>query len=55
MGYAVAPCHSGIYPVPGQLHAAWRKVWGVQGTSTEEDPHLKPARTGGASSTMASW
>ncbi|XP_054572739.1 bifunctional heparan sulfate N-deacetylase/N-sulfotransferase 4 [Eptesicus fuscus] len=44
MGYAVAPHHSGVYPVHGQLYAAWKQVWGVQVTSTEEYPHLKPAR-----------
>lgn len=43
-GYAVAPHHSGVYPVHLPLYAAWRKVWGVQVTSTEEYPHLKPAR-----------
>ncbi|XP_015418859.1 PREDICTED: bifunctional heparan sulfate N-deacetylase/N-sulfotransferase 4 [Myotis davidii] len=44
MGYAVAPHHSGVYPVHGQLYAAWKQVWGIQVTSTEEYPHLKPAR-----------
>ncbi|XP_029091309.1 bifunctional heparan sulfate N-deacetylase/N-sulfotransferase 4 isoform X2 [Monodon monoceros] len=44
MGYAVAPHHSGVYPVHIQLYAAWKKVWGIQATSTEEYPHLKPAR-----------
>ncbi|XP_028019822.1 bifunctional heparan sulfate N-deacetylase/N-sulfotransferase 4 isoform X2 [Balaenoptera acutorostrata] len=44
MGYAVAPHHSGVYPVHVQLYAAWKKVWGIQVTSTEEYPHLKPAR-----------
>uniref|UniRef100_A0A8D0ZTJ2 [heparan sulfate]-glucosamine N-sulfotransferase n=1 Tax=Sus scrofa TaxID=9823 RepID=A0A8D0ZTJ2_PIG len=44
MGYAVAPHHSGVYPVHIQLYAAWKKVWGIQVTSTEEYPHLKPAR-----------
>ncbi|XP_053768079.1 bifunctional heparan sulfate N-deacetylase/N-sulfotransferase 4 [Desmodus rotundus] len=44
MGYAVAPHHSGVYPVHMQLYAAWKKVWGIQVTSTEEYPHLKPAR-----------
>ncbi|XP_019600085.2 bifunctional heparan sulfate N-deacetylase/N-sulfotransferase 3 [Rhinolophus sinicus] len=44
MGYAVAPHHSGVYPVHGQLYEAWKKVWGIQVTSTEEYPHLKPAR-----------
>ncbi|XP_023373960.1 bifunctional heparan sulfate N-deacetylase/N-sulfotransferase 4 isoform X2 [Otolemur garnettii] len=44
MGYAVAPHHSGVYPVHIQLYAAWKKVWDIQVTSTEEYPHLKPAR-----------
>ncbi|XP_014640044.1 PREDICTED: bifunctional heparan sulfate N-deacetylase/N-sulfotransferase 4 isoform X2 [Ceratotherium simum simum] len=44
MGYAVAPHHSGVYPVHIQLYVAWKKVWGIQVTSTEEYPHLKPAR-----------
>lgn len=44
MGYAVAPHHSGVYPVHIQLYDAWKKVWGIKVTSTEEYPHLKPAR-----------
>ncbi|XP_056265598.1 bifunctional heparan sulfate N-deacetylase/N-sulfotransferase 1-like [Pseudoliparis swirei] len=44
MGYAVAPHHSGVYPVHLQLYEAWRRVWSIQVTSTEEYPHLKPAR-----------
>lgn len=44
MGYAVAPHHSGVYPVHMQLYDAWKKVWGIRVTSTEEYPHLKPAR-----------
>lgn len=44
MGYAVAPHHSGVYPVHVQLYDAWKKVWGIKVTSTEEYPHLKPAR-----------
>uniref|UniRef100_A0A3B3Q680 Bifunctional heparan sulfate N-deacetylase/N-sulfotransferase 1 n=1 Tax=Paramormyrops kingsleyae TaxID=1676925 RepID=A0A3B3Q680_9TELE len=44
MGYAVAPHHSGVYPVHVQLYDAWKKVWGIRVTSTEEYPHLKPAR-----------
>uniref|UniRef100_A0A8C5LSL4 Bifunctional heparan sulfate N-deacetylase/N-sulfotransferase 1 n=1 Tax=Leptobrachium leishanense TaxID=445787 RepID=A0A8C5LSL4_9ANUR len=44
MGYAVAPHHSGVYPVHIQLYEAWKKVWGIRVTSTEEYPHLKPAR-----------
>ncbi|KAG9259819.1 bifunctional heparan sulfate N-deacetylase/N-sulfotransferase 4-like [Astyanax mexicanus] len=44
MGYAVAPHHSGVYPVHMQLYDAWKRAWGIQVTSTEEYPHLKPAR-----------
>jgi len=42
--YAVAPHHAGVYPVHSELYKAWRQVWGVQVTSTEEYPHLRPAR-----------
>ncbi|XP_030108783.1 bifunctional heparan sulfate N-deacetylase/N-sulfotransferase 3 isoform X2 [Mus musculus] len=44
MGYAVSPHHSGVYPVHVQLYEAWKKVWNIKITSTEEYPHLKPAR-----------
>ncbi|XP_075705859.1 bifunctional heparan sulfate N-deacetylase/N-sulfotransferase 3-like [Rhinoderma darwinii] len=44
MGYAVAPHHSGVYPVHIQLYDAWKKIWNIKVTSTEEYPHLKPAR-----------
>ncbi|KAK6482162.1 bifunctional heparan sulfate N-deacetylase/N-sulfotransferase 2-like [Huso huso] len=44
LGYAVAPHHSGVYPVHSQLYEAWKSVWGIQVTSTEEYPHLRPAR-----------
>ncbi|XP_076851937.1 bifunctional heparan sulfate N-deacetylase/N-sulfotransferase 2 [Brachyhypopomus gauderio] len=44
MGYAVAPHHSGVYPVHSQLYEAWRSVWDIKVTSTEEYPHLRPAR-----------
>ncbi|XP_029962943.1 bifunctional heparan sulfate N-deacetylase/N-sulfotransferase 2 [Salarias fasciatus] len=44
MGYAVAPHHSGVYPVHSQLYEAWKSVWGIEVTSTEEYPHLRPAR-----------
>ncbi|XP_069754105.1 bifunctional heparan sulfate N-deacetylase/N-sulfotransferase 1b isoform X2 [Narcine bancroftii] len=44
MGYAVAPHHSGVYPVHMQLYEAWKQVWDMKVTSTEEYPHLKPAR-----------
>lgn len=44
MGYAVAPHHSGVYPVHSQLYEAWKAVWSIKVTSTEEYPHLRPAR-----------
>uniref|UniRef100_A0A8C2QBI0 [heparan sulfate]-glucosamine N-sulfotransferase n=1 Tax=Cyprinus carpio TaxID=7962 RepID=A0A8C2QBI0_CYPCA len=44
MGYAVAPHHSGVYPVHSQLYEAWKSIWGITITSTEEYPHLRPAR-----------
>uniref|UniRef100_A0A671L532 Bifunctional heparan sulfate N-deacetylase/N-sulfotransferase 1 n=1 Tax=Sinocyclocheilus anshuiensis TaxID=1608454 RepID=A0A671L532_9TELE len=44
LGYAVAPHHSGVYPVHIQLYEAWKRVWDIRVTSTEEYPHLKPAR-----------
>jgi len=44
MGYAVAPHHSGVYPIHSQLYEAWKSVWGITVTSTEEYPHLRPAR-----------
>lgn len=42
--YSVSPHHSGVYPVHEPLYEAWRKVWDVKVTSTEEYPHLRPAR-----------
>ncbi|CAB4057409.1 NDST2 [Lepeophtheirus salmonis] len=42
--YAVAPHHSGVYPVHKPLYDAWKNVWGIVVTSTEEYPHLKPSR-----------
>lgn len=44
MGYAVSPHHSGVYPVHSQLYEAWKNIWGIRVTSTEEYPHLRPAR-----------
>ncbi|XP_037073073.1 LOW QUALITY PROTEIN: bifunctional heparan sulfate N-deacetylase/N-sulfotransferase 2-like [Pollicipes pollicipes] len=41
--YAVAPHHSGVYPVNNRLYDAWREVWDIRQTSTEEYPHLYPA------------
>ncbi|XP_069951681.1 bifunctional heparan sulfate N-deacetylase/N-sulfotransferase isoform X1 [Cherax quadricarinatus] len=43
-GYGVAPHHSGVYPVHEPLYDAWKKVWNVRVTSSEEYPHLYPAR-----------
>lgn len=43
-GYSVAPHHSGVYPVHEPLYEAWKRVWNVLVTSTEEYPHLRPAR-----------
>ncbi|KAK9869670.1 hypothetical protein WA026_003418 [Henosepilachna vigintioctopunctata] len=43
-GYSVAPHHSGVYPVHEILYTAWKKVWNIRVTSTEEYPHLRPAR-----------
>ena len=40
--YSVAPHHSGVYPVHDILYQAWKETAGVQVTSTEEYPHLKP-------------
>ncbi|KAK2865605.1 hypothetical protein Q7C36_001661 [Tachysurus vachellii] len=33
-----------LYPVHMQLYEAWKRAWGIRVTSTEEYPHLKPAR-----------
>ncbi|RWS12531.1 Bifunctional heparan sulfate N-deacetylase/N-sulfotransferase-like protein [Dinothrombium tinctorium] len=43
-GYSIAPHHSGVYPVHEPLYEAWKRVWNVRVTSTEEYPHLRPAR-----------
>lgn len=43
-GYSVAPHHSGVYPVHEPLYDAWKRVWTIRVTSTEEYPHLRPAR-----------
>lgn len=43
-GYSVAPHHSGVYPVHESLYSAWKHVWNIKVTSTEEYPHLRPAR-----------
>ena len=41
--YAVSPHHSGVYPVHEELYEAWKDVWEIKVTSTEEYPHLYPA------------
>lgn len=43
-GYSIAPHHSGVYPVHEPLYEAWKRIWDVRVTSTEEYPHLRPAR-----------
>jgi len=43
-GYSVSPHHSGVYPVHEALYDVWKKLWNVRVTSTEEYPHLRPAR-----------
>ncbi|XP_078741996.1 bifunctional heparan sulfate N-deacetylase/N-sulfotransferase 2-like [Lampetra fluviatilis] len=42
--YAVSPHHSGVFPTHDPLYRAWRDVWNVDVSSTEEYPHLRPAR-----------
>ena len=44
LSYAVAPHHSGVFPVHQELYDSWRDVWGIRVTSTEEYPHLRHAR-----------
>ncbi|XP_065359240.1 bifunctional heparan sulfate N-deacetylase/N-sulfotransferase [Calliphora vicina] len=43
-GYSISPHHSGVYPAHEILYEAWKKVWHIKVTSTEEYPHLRPAR-----------
>lgn len=43
-GYSISPHHSGVYPAHEVLYEAWKKVWNIKVTSTEEYPHLRPAR-----------
>ena len=40
--YAVAPHHSGVYPVHEELYTAWKNMWDIKITSTEEYPFLYP-------------
>ena len=41
--YVVAPHHSGVYPVHEPLYQAWKNVWDIRVTSTEEYPRLHPS------------
>ncbi|XP_052770676.1 bifunctional heparan sulfate N-deacetylase/N-sulfotransferase-like [Mya arenaria] len=41
--YAVAPHHSGVFPVHDPVYTAWKTVWDIKVTSTEEYPRLHPA------------
>lgn len=43
--YAVAPHHSGVYPVHNPLYRAWKAAYGIKVTSTEGYPHLYPAHS----------
>ena len=40
--YSVSPHHSGVYPIYEPLYTAWKEVWNVTVTTTEEYPHFKP-------------
>ncbi|CAL2041799.1 unnamed protein product [Caenorhabditis brenneri] len=40
--YAIAPQHDGVFPVHEEMFEAWKKVWNVSVTATEEYPHFKP-------------
>lgn len=42
--YAVSPHHSGVYPAHDFLYEAWKRVYNLKVTSTEEYPHLYPPR-----------
>lgn len=41
--YAVAPHHSGVFPVHEPLYQSWKNVWDIRVTSTEEYPRLYPS------------
>lgn len=41
--YSISPQHAGVYPAHSDLYDAWKKVWNVQVTATEEYPHLRPS------------
>ena len=39
--YSIAPHHSGVYPIHEPLYQAWKQIFNISLTSTEEYPHLK--------------
>ncbi|VDK45230.1 unnamed protein product, partial [Anisakis simplex] len=41
--YAISPQHAGVYPVHEDLFDAWREIWNISVTSTEEYPHFRPS------------
>lgn len=41
--YSVAPFHAGVYPVHLPLYQAWKEVWNITVTTTEEYPALQPS------------
>uniref|UniRef100_A0A915NU03 [heparan sulfate]-glucosamine N-sulfotransferase n=1 Tax=Meloidogyne floridensis TaxID=298350 RepID=A0A915NU03_9BILA len=43
LSYAIAPIHSGVYPVYQPLFDGWKRMWNISVTSTEEYPHYSPS------------
>ncbi|CAD5226106.1 unnamed protein product [Bursaphelenchus xylophilus] len=43
LNYAVSPQHTGVYPIHQPLYKAWKEIWNVKVTSTEEYPHFQPS------------
>ncbi|KAJ8319937.1 hypothetical protein KUTeg_001524, partial [Tegillarca granosa] len=42
--YSIAPWHDGVFPVHEPLYEAWKNVWAIKVTSTEEYPRPHPNR-----------
>ncbi|CAK9297157.1 unnamed protein product [Gordionus sp. m RMFG-2023] len=40
--YAVAPKHSGVYPIQPLLYETWKKIFNISVTSTTMYPHMYP-------------
>ncbi|CAJ0584851.1 unnamed protein product, partial [Mesorhabditis spiculigera] len=40
--YSISPQHAGVFPAHAPLYDAWKKIWNVSVTATEEYPHLRP-------------